>query len=168
MSEPSIAASRFQFLESPSRLPGKCAVCGRVNVPVVDFGANLHQMNSVWVLYLCFDCVNEAVRVFRVAIGIERDEEQKAAHSFDKHLADNNLKVITNEQYDNLVFASEYLGAAFSDSFLSDLADNASTAIIEEPDAGDNGVDGQLEFDFDGEDDSVERESDKPKFEITL
>lgn len=51
---------RFRFLERPAVAPGKCACCGAVDKPVVDFGFDL---DFYGVVYLCLDCLGEAVQV---------------------------------------------------------------------------------------------------------
>lgn len=51
------ANSRFKYLEPPFPLPGKCAVCGNVKRPVVDFGANIDPYGAV---LICTACVAEA------------------------------------------------------------------------------------------------------------
>lgn len=53
----SVINGRFQFLDRPSVLPGKCAVCGSVERPVVDFGMQLDFYGAV---LLCVDCIKEA------------------------------------------------------------------------------------------------------------
>jgi hypothetical protein len=51
-------------MERPAAFPGKCAVCGSVNKPVIDFGSSIDftdpSINGYGVVYLCVDCVVEA------------------------------------------------------------------------------------------------------------
>lgn len=54
------AMSRFRYVEPPFPLPGKCAVCGNVKRPVVDFGASVEPYGAV---LLCISCVAEAHEV---------------------------------------------------------------------------------------------------------
>lgn len=51
---------RFRYLERPAIAPGKCAVCGAVDRPVVDIGLDL---DFYGVVYFCVDCLGEASRV---------------------------------------------------------------------------------------------------------
>ena len=51
---------RFQYLERPAALPGKCACCGAVDKPVIDFGFDL---DFYGVIYLCVDCLGEAAQI---------------------------------------------------------------------------------------------------------
>lgn len=53
---------RFKFLERPASLPGKCACCGAVTKPVIDFGFDL---DFYGVVYLCVDCLGEAFTIMR-------------------------------------------------------------------------------------------------------
>lgn len=54
------ANSRFHYVEPPFPLPGKCAVCGNVKRPVIDFGASIELYGAV---LLCITCVAEAYEV---------------------------------------------------------------------------------------------------------
>lgn len=53
---------RFKFLERPAALPGKCACCGAVDKPVLDFGMDLDFYGAV---YLCVECLGEAFTIMR-------------------------------------------------------------------------------------------------------
>lgn len=56
----SILNGRFKYLERPSALPGKCAVCGRVDVPVLDFGLDVDYFGAV---VICVDDIRAALQV---------------------------------------------------------------------------------------------------------
>lgn len=56
----SIINGRFKFLDRPAALPGKCACCGSVERPVVDFNFDLDFYGAV---YLCTDCLGEAASI---------------------------------------------------------------------------------------------------------
>lgn len=56
----SVINGRFKLLERPVALPGKCACCGAVDRPVVDFGFDL---DFYGVVYLCTTCLGEASEV---------------------------------------------------------------------------------------------------------
>ena len=51
---------RFRYLERPAALPGKCACCGSVDKPVIDFGFDL---DFYGVVYLCVSCLGEATSI---------------------------------------------------------------------------------------------------------
>ena len=53
---------RFKMLERPVALPGKCACCGAVNKPVLDFNFDLDFYGAV---YLCVECLGEAFTTMR-------------------------------------------------------------------------------------------------------
>lgn len=96
-SEAENVVSRFKVLERPTLSPGKCAVCGAVHRPVVDFGLNLMRYGAVM---LCEDCVCEAAE----RVGMVRPEKLaantlQAGQSVDQYLLERDLTVITNEQY---------------------------------------------------------------------
>lgn len=48
---------RFRFYGPPFPLPGKCAVCGNVRTPVIDFGASVDGFGAI---LICQTCVEEA------------------------------------------------------------------------------------------------------------
>lgn len=56
----SIINGRFKYLERPAALPGKCAVCGRVDVPVLDFGLDVDYFGAV---VICVDDIRAALQV---------------------------------------------------------------------------------------------------------
>lgn len=92
--------SRFAVLEAASKHPGKCAVCGAPNKPVLDLGLNIPQYG--WVM-LCFECVSEAGQRIGLVLQSELDHESlQAGQSVEGYLSERNLKVITNELYESL------------------------------------------------------------------
>lgn len=56
----SVINGRFKILERPASAPGKCAVCGSVERPVLDFGFDL---DFYGVVYICVDCLREGASV---------------------------------------------------------------------------------------------------------
>lgn len=90
--------SRFQIYASPLVSPGKCAVCGAVNQPVIDFGLNIDFYGAVM---LCVtNCLPEAAK----AIGMVDSSRVTAAEeglalSIDAQLKTRNLVAITEESY---------------------------------------------------------------------
>lgn len=57
---------RFRFIERPFPLPGKCAVCGNVQTPVVDFGATVDGYGAI---LICQTCVTQAFGLL-VKVGV--------------------------------------------------------------------------------------------------
>lgn len=56
----SVINGRFKYSEKPLASPGKCAVCGAVDRPVIDFGMDLDYYGAV---LFCVDCLRGAVGV---------------------------------------------------------------------------------------------------------
>lgn len=108
--QPSV--SRFQVVERPFALPAKCLVCGGGNKRSVDFGSNIRNYGAV---YLCIDCVGEAARQFGfLSPGELVDSKLKAEQSLNTYLNDNNLVVISREQYNTIADAVRSLSDDFS------------------------------------------------------
>lgn len=51
-----VVRSRFSLSARPFAAPGKCAVCGAVDRPVVDFGLDLDEYG---VVYFCVSCLTQ-------------------------------------------------------------------------------------------------------------
>lgn len=62
----SVINGRFKYLEKPAALPGKCAVCGAVDKPVIDFGLDLDYYG---VVYFCCECMKAASLVVELFEG---------------------------------------------------------------------------------------------------
>lgn len=143
--------SRFRIMERPNIMPGKCAVCGGVDRPVVDFGLNIQFYGAVM---LCVDCVSEA----GVRVGMVRPEDNAEANlqtgqSVTEFLEAHNLKVITNELHDALagVVAGYSASDAARSMFLSSGMDHPSSA----------GTQGKLQLVYvDDESDDSESDAD--------
>jgi hypothetical protein len=89
---------RFQLLDKPAAAPGKCAVCGSVSKPVIDFNFNLDWYGAV---YFCVECMQSAAR----AIGLVSIEEyttlaQENADVIIKFCEENSFVIVTREQYE--------------------------------------------------------------------
>lgn len=56
----SVINGRFKYSEKPLASPGKCAVCGAVDRPVIDFGFDLDYYGAV---FFCVDCLRGAVQI---------------------------------------------------------------------------------------------------------
>jgi len=98
--------SRFQLLPSPVTHPGKCAVCGAVNRPVVDFGANVDFYGA---LYFCESCLAEAATLIGM-IPAETLEgvRVEAGQSIREYLFQKQMRVVTDEFYNAAV---NFIGA---------------------------------------------------------
>lgn len=53
----SVVNGRFKYLDKPAAAPGKCAVCGAVDRPVIDFGFDVDYYGAV---YICVECMKAA------------------------------------------------------------------------------------------------------------
>lgn len=98
---PSDVNSRFKLLPKPTIHPGKCACCGAVNCPVVDFGFSLIGYGAIM---LCVNCLSEAARkVGMVSESTLSDNQRAADQIVNEYLVKNSLRVISDGQYDNLL-----------------------------------------------------------------
>lgn len=110
--------SRFQVLESPILSPAKCCMCGSHTRPVVDTSLELNVEGYAYRVYICTLCLLDAsaqVRKYLEAKG----ELESEADSVNSYLAKNNLKVISNDLYESLVFWSSGISGAI-DTVASD------------------------------------------------
>lgn len=71
---------RFRLLDRPVAAPGKCAVCGVVNKPVIDFNFDLDYYG---VVYFCVDCLKAAAQILGLVDGalLARAELVQRAHN---------------------------------------------------------------------------------------
>ncbi len=104
---------RIQLLDRPFASPGKCAVCGSVTRPVIDFNFNLDWYGAV---YFCVECMADAGRV----IGLVPIEEMSALvqenlSTVISYCSANNLVVIPKEQYDAARSIVSALTSSFND-----------------------------------------------------
>lgn len=60
--------SRIQVIERPVAYPGKCAICGAVARPVVDWGLELEDYGAV---YFCLDCIGQTATALGYVPGDE-------------------------------------------------------------------------------------------------
>ncbi|MBK6790907.1 MAG: hypothetical protein IPG77_25665 [Betaproteobacteria bacterium] len=89
---------RFQLLDKPIAAPAKCAICGSVSKPVIDFNFNLDWYGAV---YFCVECMQAAAR----AIGLVSIKEytalaQENADIIIKFCEENDFVIVTREQYE--------------------------------------------------------------------
>lgn len=110
--------SRFQLLPSPLVAPGKCACCGTVTRPVVDFAMTIEFYGAV---YFCETCITEAASVIGMVTREVYDEARAGStQSFTAALDEQGLKVVTNGQYDTIAVAVARLSDIFLFSGASD------------------------------------------------
>lgn len=57
---------RFKLLDRPMALPAKCAVCGAVDRPVIDFGLDVEWYG---VVYFCTECFTAAAQILGLVDG---------------------------------------------------------------------------------------------------
>lgn len=139
-------SNRFQYLDRPLRHPGTCCVCGNPNRPVVDFGTNLHQRNSVWVLYICVLCIKDAYEVVDIATGDKERRESEASRSLANQLNEKNLVAMTREQYDDILDISNHFGALADGLASIDLSEEPETESIVTDSGGGESSDFDFEF----------------------
>lgn len=105
--------SRFKLMDRPSAIPGKCAVCGAVDRPVVDTGWNAEYYG---VVYFCVLCLAEVAGIIGMVDGkLIQEAEADSARQFEAELVKRDVRVITNEQYLLCLTAIGRLHASFSD-----------------------------------------------------
>lgn len=89
--------SRFQLYPSPVAAPGKCAICGAVNRPVVDFGMTIEFYGAVM---FCIECMQSAARAVDMVSRVEVEAAEKSlAQSFATQLIERDLVAISHEHY---------------------------------------------------------------------
>ena len=123
MTDPSLSEinSRFKLLPIPTNSPGKCACCGAVDRPVVDFG---FALLGYGVVMLCVLCISEAARkVGMVSETLLLDNQRATDQIVNEYLTSHELKVISNGQFELLLSAV----AGFSE-----FANSASGLVSEE------------------------------------
>ena len=105
--------SRFRILDEPNIMPGKCAVCGGVRGPVVDFGLNIQYYGAVM---LCVTCVQEAGdRVGMVRPEVNVSDNLQTGQSVAEFLEAHELKVVPNGLHDLLSsLVASYIATADS------------------------------------------------------
>lgn len=60
----SVINGRFKYLDKPAALPGKCAVCGAVDKPVIDFGLDVDYFGAVVICTECMKTANQVVELY--------------------------------------------------------------------------------------------------------
>lgn len=69
----SVLNGRFSVHEKPITAPGKCACCGSVNKPVVDFGFTVDYYGAV---LMCGECIREALALLDTVFPVEGVQDQ--------------------------------------------------------------------------------------------
>lgn len=95
---PSQVNSRVKVLERPFISPGKCIMCGAVDRPVVDFGANIRNYGAVMFCTLCIAEIGAAVGLVPESQLI--DNERVVGVIVNDYLSSHNLKAVTNDYLD--------------------------------------------------------------------
>ncbi|MBK6555965.1 MAG: hypothetical protein IPG16_01715 [Comamonadaceae bacterium] len=141
---------RFQLLDKPIAAPAKCAICGSVSKPVIDFNFNLDWYGAV---YFCVECMQAAAR----AIGLVSIKEytalaQENADVIIKFCEENGFVIVTREQYEQYKSFIGFLAtsvSAIANSFPvpvetideSQGADRAAKSTVEPESVKDNPID---------------------------
>jgi len=90
-------SSRFQLYPSPVAAPGKCAICGAVNRPVVDFGMTVEFYGAV---LFCVECMESAARTIDMVPRRELSAaEESLAQSFATQLIERDLVAVSHDHY---------------------------------------------------------------------
>jgi hypothetical protein len=120
---PFLPSSRFQLLPTPLVAPGKCAICGAIDRPVIDFGMTIQFYGTV---YICAEnCLHEAALGIGMVDKSELIEAQgELAQSVSEHLEQNGLVAVSNEWLRTL--SSVVLGV--SNNILS--SDDSSSHLV--------------------------------------
>jgi hypothetical protein len=112
--------SRFRIMDNPNILPGKCAVCGAVDRPVIDFATTIPRYGAI---LLCFSCTQEAARGVGMVAKEELDAAQESlAQTFNEMLISHNVIGISREQFDVLTLAVANLSDVILFGHASDAA----------------------------------------------
>lgn len=140
---------RFQLLDKPIAAPGKCAVCGSVSKPVIDFNFNLDWYGAV---YFCVECMASAARVINLVSMKEYTTlAQENADVIIKFCEENSFVIVTREQYEQYKSFIGFLAtsvSAIANSFPvpvetvdeSQRADRAVKSTVESEPAKDNSI----------------------------
>ena len=95
--------SRFHLLPLPSITPGKCAVCGSVERPVIDFMLNIDFYGAV---LICTTCMSEAAQLLGM---VPPEIHSKATEGLALHLTElldlNEMVGVPRERYNDIVVA---------------------------------------------------------------
>lgn len=151
--------SRFQILERPIRHPGKCAVCGNAQVPVVDFGLTVPGYG---VVYFCLADLNDLARTIGMVNESEVSELRAAAEqSFLAYCHKNNFRVVRGEWYDAVSSAIGRLSAIGDDSGLYSGPPTDESAGAEVP-ADPSSAERTESDDDSGDTESTGQDSDSP------
>lgn len=81
----SVINGRFSVHAKPNTAPGKCACCGSVSKPVVDFGFTVDYYGAV---LMCGDCILEAHTLLVAMFPTSGQQNQTAPLLHNQHLLD--------------------------------------------------------------------------------
>lgn len=111
---PSQVNSRVNLLERPFISPGKCIMCGAVDRPVVDFGANIRNYGAVMFCTTCITELGSAVGLVPESLVI--NTEKAVGVIVSDFLAAHNLMAVSSEYIINLGDSLNNLSAGFVSS----------------------------------------------------
>lgn len=81
----SVINGRFSVSAKPQVSPGKCACCGSVSKPVVDFGFDVEFYGSV---LMCGDCIREAYSMLTAMFPDQYTSQTQVVPLHNPHLVD--------------------------------------------------------------------------------
>ena len=94
---------RFKLTDIPMVNPAKCACCGAVNRPVVDFDMTIPMYGAV---LLCTSCLATGAELIDMVPAVElRAAERHADQSLSCQLSKLGMKAITDEQFESVLVA---------------------------------------------------------------
>lgn len=82
--------NRFKVLERPIAFPYKCNICGRVDKPVLDFGANTYDGAIVF----CLDCFKDAAETLGYSYNTRAASESEVVANY---LLTTNQELVSHE-----------------------------------------------------------------------
>lgn len=144
-------SSRFQLYPSPVAAPGKCAICGAVNRPVVDFGMTIQFYGAVM---FCVECMTSAARTIDMVPRTELSAAEEAlSQSFAHQLIERDLVAISHDHYvaittnlshlsNAVLSAGTYHANMVAESFAS-----AEPSLFDDPEGIESGDAGSSEQD---------------------
>ena len=104
---------RFKLTDKPMVSPAKCACCGAVDRPVVDFDMTIQFYGAV---LLCVSCLGNAAQLIDMVPAVElHAAEFGATQSLSNQLSALGMRTISDEQFESILSAADVLGLAIGD-----------------------------------------------------
>lgn len=127
---------RFKLLDRPMALPGKCAVCGAVNRPVVDFDMDLDVYGAV---YFCVECLTCAAALLGMVDGALLTRAELVQRNHEDQLTA--AKDITDEYVSRFAALSRDFGNRLRGLSSDDVTSDESVPLSESrEDASSSGI----------------------------